>query len=45
MMIIYNKGTVVCGPFLNSGTTLAVVKRLGIKGVGIEIDTKYFEYS
>ena len=44
-MIIYNNGTVVCDPFLRSITTLAVAKRLGIKVSGIEIDTKYFDYS
>lgn len=41
----YNEDTVVCDPFLGHGTTLLVSKHLGTKGIGIEIDEKYFEYS
>jgi site-specific DNA-methyltransferase (adenine-specific) len=41
----YDSETVVCDPFLGSGTTLVVAKRLGIYGIGVEIDQNYFEYS
>ena len=33
-----NKDTVVCDPFLRSIPTLSVTKRLGVKGIGIEMD-------
>jgi len=39
----YNQNTVVCDPFLGSGTTLAVTKKLGVKGIGIEIDKEYVD--
>jgi len=32
---------VVLDPFLGSGTTLAVARQLGLKGVGIELNTDY----
>jgi len=41
----FNKDTIVCDPFLGSGTTLMVTKKLGVKGIGIEIDKEYFDYA
>ena len=41
----FNEETVVCDPFLGSGTTLVVTKQLGIKGIGIEIDPEYCQWS
>ncbi len=41
----YNQNTNVYDPFLGSGTTLAVTKKLGIKGIGIEIDKEYVDYT
>jgi site-specific DNA-methyltransferase (adenine-specific) len=41
----YNSNTVVCDPFLGTGTTLMVAKRLGITGIGIEIDANYYDHA
>jgi len=35
--------TAVCDPFSGYGHTLIIAKRLGIKGIGIDIDKKYFD--
>ncbi len=40
----YNPETVVCDPFMGTGTTLIVAESLGVKGIGIEIDSGYVEY-
>lgn len=37
----YNKNTVVLDPFLGSGTTCVVAKKLGCKYLGFDIDEKY----
>lgn len=41
----YNSETVVCDPFLGSGTTLVVAEELGITGFGIELDKDYLKYA
>jgi site-specific DNA-methyltransferase (adenine-specific) len=41
----YNEETIVLDPFLGSGTTLYVCKKLNIKGIGIEIDENYLNYA
>ncbi len=38
-----NMDDVILDPFLGSGTTLVACELLGRKGVGVEIDKKYFE--
>jgi len=38
-----NKGDVILDPFLGTGTTAAVAKKLGRKYFGIEKDKKYFK--
>jgi site-specific DNA-methyltransferase (adenine-specific) len=35
------KGTIL-DPFMGAGSTIAAAKSLGIKSVGVELDTKYF---
>ncbi len=39
------KGDVICDPFLGSGTTAVVAKKLARNFVGIEIDKKFASYS
>jgi site-specific DNA-methyltransferase (adenine-specific) len=39
----YTENTVVLDPFLGSGTTCVVAKRLGCKYLGFDIDEKYIE--
>lgn len=41
----FNSDTIVCDPFLGSGTTLLVTRKLKCKGIGIEIDETYFDYA
>ena len=38
-----NKGDAICDPFLGTGTSAAVAKKLGRKYFGIEKDKKYFD--
>ena len=38
-----NKGDAIFDPFLGTGTTAVVAKKLGRKYFGIEKDKKYFE--
>ena len=39
-----NKGDAILDPFLGTGTTAAVAKKLGRKYFGIEKDKKYFVF-
>jgi len=39
----YNKNTVILDPFLGSGTTCVVAKRLGCNYIGFEISEKYYK--
>jgi len=38
-----NKGDIVLDPFLGSGTTAAVAKKLGRKWIGVEKDDGYLK--
>lgn len=37
--------TIICDPFVGTGTTMIVANNLGISGVGIDIDKYYIDFS
>ena len=41
----YNKDTVVLDPFVGTGTTLVVAKKLGINGIGIDLNLEYLDFT
>lgn len=41
----FNSETVVLDPFLGTGTTLVVAKKLGISGIGMDIDKDYIKFT
>lgn len=41
----FDKNTLIVDPFLGTGTTLVVAKKLNINGIGIDIDQDYIEYA
>jgi DNA modification methylase len=45
ILISSHNDSIVLDPFLGSGTTCAVAKRLGRKWIGIEREKKYIEYA
>jgi len=41
----YNENTVVLDPFVGTGTTLVVAKKLGINGIGIDLNQEYLDFT
>ena len=37
------KGDIILDPFMGSGTTIVACEKLGRRGIGIEIEQKYFD--
>lgn len=41
----FSKNTLIIDPFLGTGTTLVVAKKLNLNGIGIDIDQYYINYA
>lgn len=41
----FDKNMIVCDPFVGTGTTMVAAKKMGVSGIGMDIDEEYIKYA